>query len=92
MKTCWKITHDSLRLIEREPAATLFEEMAREQGEDVLQAEFLSPEKRRVLDLGWYRDRYLVSLVEDGGWDMPIERIDCHDLKSALETFRRLTA
>jgi hypothetical protein len=91
MTTSWKITHDPLRLMETAAVFAVLEEDAREQGEDIIQAERQRPgKKKEVLDLGWYQDRYLVFLIEDADWESPIQKIEYRDLGSAMLAFRTL--
>ena len=91
MKTLWKITHDPMRLTEDGVDFGPLEEAAREQGEDIVQAQRLIPNKKvMILDLGWYQSRYLVDLVEGTDGESPIQRIECRDLASAMAAFRKL--
>lgn len=92
MSTPWKVTNDPLQLMDAAAVSAALEEEAREQGEDIIQAERIRPGKRaEVLDLGWYRDRYLVLHVVNADWESPIQRIESRDLISALRAFRQLT-
>ncbi len=83
----WQITHDPLGLFEGQRDVVEVEEAAREQGEDVLQATRGSS----TLDLGWYRDRYRVLLVEAGQWSTPVREIEALDLAGALAAFKNLS-
>ena len=91
MKSHWKVTHDPLRLATACNAIAHLEDAAREQGEDIIQAEFLCANgKRKILDLGWYRDRYLVILTEED-WSSPLSKIEARDLDGAMRVFRELS-
>ncbi len=93
MNAVWKVTHDPLRLTEPGLVAARFDAKAREQGEDIIQAECVAPQKKtRIADLGWVRDHYVVFLVEDADWEAPLQKIECRDLEGALAAFRTLTA
>jgi hypothetical protein len=89
MTTAWKIKHDPLELMNRECDWALLEEAAREQGEDIVQAERTEAGAKKVLDLGWYGSGYQVLLVERD-WSSPIKKIEARDLKSAIIAFRQL--
>lgn len=84
----WMITHDPLGLFDRDVAVARLEDVAREQGEDIAQAEVGTGKKKKIIDLGWYAGAYQVLLVA-GDWDAPIEKVDARDLESALAAFRR---
>jgi hypothetical protein len=85
----WKITHDPLGLLHRTAALDQLEDAAREQGEDILQAQVgTAKKKEKILDLGWYADAYHVLLVA-GDWSAPIDKVEVRDLKSAIAAFRR---
>jgi hypothetical protein len=66
----WQITHDPLQLSEAKTNPEQLEEAAREQGEDIIQAK----RGRSTLDLGWYRDRYRMLLIEDENSSAPVGR------------------
>jgi hypothetical protein len=88
MKSGWLITHDPLRPVANRGAIAHLEDAAREQGEDIIQTERSGPEgKKKILDLGWYRDRYLVILTEND-WARPIIKLEARDLESAMLIFR----
>lgn len=91
MNAHWKVTHDPLRLIEIGRDMSPLEQAAREHGEDLIQAECVDADKKRILDLGWYDGRYQVLLVEDD-WSSPLKKIQASDLKSAVAVFRALAA
>ena len=90
MKSAWRVSHDPLRLTEVAGALTSFEKEAREHGEDLIQWERTGATKKEVLDLGWYRDHYLVLHVEAEDWSFPTQKIECRDLDSAIAALRRL--
>ena len=89
MKTLWTVKHDPLRLLTRTGDVSRFEESAQDQGEDLLQVECSATDTTRVLDLGWYGDRYRVVLVA-GDWERPLEIHERPNLAESLSTFREL--
>jgi len=80
----WTIAYDPLSLLDEKTDSTQLEDVAREQGEDIVQA----TRGRTILDLGWYRDRYRVLLVENANWTTPVRQFEAFDLRSALTAFR----
>lgn len=87
----WTISYDPLRLLCDLTDLAQLEESARTQGEDILQATRVQPGKaRQILDLGWYRDRYRVHLVEDKNWSVPVRTIESPDLRGGMAAFRSL--
>ena len=80
----WTITYDPLSLLGETTDSTQLEDAAREAGEDIVQAKHGST----ILDLGWYRDRYRVFVVEDHNWTRPVRQFEAFDLRSALTSFR----
>ena len=90
MKSAWRVSHDPLKLSHAVGEISSFEEEARSHGEDLMQWERLASAKKEVLDLGWYRDRYLVLHVAAENWSSPLQRIESRDLASAVTALRRL--
>jgi hypothetical protein len=89
MNSDWNITFDPLFLATSTVDPESIEDQAKEQGEDIIQAE-RAGDKKVILDLGWYGDRYRVFLVENSDWTEPRKEFDSTTLKDALDIFRRL--
>lgn len=45
--------------------------MENELQEDMLQVEYLN---NYILDMGWYEDRYIISIIKDFEWGKPVAR------------------
>ena len=87
----WTVIHDPLKLVSVKSGFADVEVAASDQGEDIIQLECVSPTQvKKIIDLGWYNDRFVVVLVE-GGWAAPIRKIESRDLQSAMEAFHSLT-
>jgi len=84
MNRKWKITFDPLRLLNESINLASLEEEARERGEDIFQASA----GRLTLDLGWYRDRYRIALIEDKHWDPPLESSEFNTLPEAVRQLK----
>jgi hypothetical protein len=91
MNAPWKVTHDPLRLMDATGELSHLEDAARQQGEDLVQAERLDSGRKVVLDLGWYADRYQVTLIGDD-WSSPLKKAGAADLPSAVAIFRQFAA
>jgi len=91
MTTHWRITHDPLGLCSTEAASDSQDAEAREHGEDILQLEVCRANgSLRIVDLGWYCDRYVVLEVEKQAWDAPSFRSEFPNLAEAMTQVRRL--
>ena len=44
--------------------------------EDMLQVEYPN---RFLLDMGWYQDRYIISIIENFDWTHPVKRYETAD-------------
>ncbi len=91
MKTLWTVNHDPLQLLARTGNLSSFETSARIQGEDLVQVVSSATDMMRILDLGWYGDRYRVVLI-DGDWDHPLEVIERPNLTESISAFREIAA
>lgn len=84
------ITHDPLGLFYAGAEIASRESEAREHGEDILQLEVRRRDGLRVVDVRWYRDRYVVVEVENRAWDAPTLKVDCKNLVEAITQVRKL--
>ena len=47
------------------------------QKEDMLQVEYPN---RFLLDMGWYQDRYIISIIQNFDWTHPVKRYETADM------------
>ena len=45
--------------------------------EDMLQVEYPN---RFLLDMGWYQDRYIISIIQNFDWTHPVKRYETADM------------
>ena len=51
------------------------------QKEDMLQVEYPNG---FLLDMGWYQDRYIISIIQDFDWAHPVKRYETKEEKQLL--------
>lgn len=87
MNTNWQINHDPLNLYNEEESFDRFAADAIEQDEDILQLE--NRMNGMVLDLGWYRDKFGIYLV-NGDWEETLINERHLKLGDAMKRFHQI--
>ncbi len=85
----WNITFDPLRLVDLKTDFDCLETDAKEQGEDIIQAE-TKAKPVKVLDLGWYQDCFRVMLIDGADWVTPLQNLKSDTLEQAMVDFIRI--